>query len=388
MQTNERHIGAVVSTSGRIEIKSVPTKRPGAGEILVSPLMVGICGTDLEIIRRTRPDTATILGHEGVAEIVEVGAGVADFSVGQKVVFNPVNPHDQNEILGHSMEGLLQQRLLVSQSALEWGMVVPFDINIPLICSPLVEPLGTVIYGRSLVDQVCNQESIVVVGAGPIGLLNAVYARYRGCSRIFLVDSSVDRLNWAVRRHIVHSDEIILNSPDIADIILQKTASQGVDAVYLCTTRSSAREALRLSLRYLRVGGCVDLVVGFSDGDSIPELPELELNGVRRANRCGIPQFGSVIRCHTTEQKEVWLTGHRGTSEYHIRAAMQLLHEDSARFSNIISHTVSLQSIPLVFKQLLTSTVIQLKGATYIKAVIDFARDGQIIEFFSPYNSL
>src|SRR5262249_49285175 len=157
--------------------------------------------------------------------------------------------------------------------ALERGLMIPFDTKIPLVCGPLVEPLGTVIYGHSLVGRACRQDCIAIVGAGPIGLTNAIYARARGCSRIFLIDSQSERLGWAVKRNIVTSDEIILSSSKTEALLLEKTAGQGVDAIYLCTTRSNARDALRQSLRYLRSGGCIDLVVGFSDNDSIPELP-------------------------------------------------------------------------------------------------------------------
>lgn len=384
MQTLPTHVTLVVSAPGQIKVERALTKRTGSGEIMVSPLRVGVCGTDLEIIRRTRPDVATILGHEGVAEVVEIGPGVAEFSVGQLVIFNPVNPNDQNDILGHSTEGLFQQRFLVSQSALKRGLVVPFDARVPLVCGPLVEPLGTVIYGQSLVEQVCHQECIAVIGAGPIGLLNAFYARSQGCASVFLVDNSRERLDWAVRRNIVSADEAVLNSTRLADVLLERTAGHGVDAVYLCTTRTSAPEALSQSLRYLRRGGCIDLVVGFSDGDSIPELPNVELNGIRRANFCGRPHAGKLTRCFAGEGKAVWLTGHRGTSEDHLQDAMKSLLKEPDRYASIISHVVSLSAAPLVLERLLTTRPKRVEGEECVKVIIDVTREAQVIEVFEP----
>ena len=384
MMPLSEHMAVVVSDSNEIEISTVPTRYPRAGEVMLSPLMVGICGTDLEIIRGTRPDTARILGHEGVAEVVEVGSGVVDFSIGQKVVLNPVNPHSQNDILGHSAEGLFQQSFLVSQSALERGLMIPFETSIPLVCGPLVEPLGTVIYGHSLVDRACRQDCIAIIGAGPIGLMNAIYARSQGCSQIFLIDSQRERLDWAVKREIVAADEIVLSSSKTEDLLLEKTAGRGVDSIYLCTTRSNARDALKQSLRYLRSGGCVDLVVGFSDNDSIHDLPEIELNSIRRSNICGIPQAGAVQQCHSIEGKEVWLTGHRGTSSQHLRDAMRLLRDRPARYASLISHVVSLQSVPLILKELATMRPTLIRGEVCVMIIIDFTVRTEAIEVFDP----
>lgn len=75
-------------------------------------------------------------------------------------------------------------------------MLVPFTMRLPQICGPLIEPLPTVIYGQSLVEQICQPQSAVSVGAGPIGLLWALYARARGYARIFLVAILQARLDW------------------------------------------------------------------------------------------------------------------------------------------------------------------------------------------------
>lgn len=384
MPTCGTHLGLVISDSGNLLAKSRPTQRPGQGEILISPLLVGICGTDLDIIRGVRPDTPTIPGHEGVGEVVEIGPGMIDFSVGQKVVFNPVNPDNQEEILGHTTQGLLQQRLLISRSAIERGLIVPFDTGVPLVCGPLVEPLGTVIYGQSLVGQVCRPRCIAIVGAGPIGLLHALYARAQGCPDIFLVHNSEQRLNWAVTRNVIKAEEAFLDSPELDVVLLDRTEGRGVDVVYLCTTRPSARDALKQALRYLRPGGTVDIVVGFSDGESIPELPGVDLNAIRRANVCGLPKTGVVARHHTADGKEVHLTGHRGTSKHHLEAAMASLREQPMRYASVITHVISLESAPLTLKHLVTARRRQIQGRECVKVILDFRIQGSAIETFQP----
>src|SRR5258708_6603521 len=166
------HTALVVPAPGQIRIESVPTKRLQAGERVVAPLRASICGSDLDLLRGTRPVGTHILGHEGVAEVAAVGSGNTPFSVGQRITFLPNNPNNLDDILGVSTEGLFQRSLFIPQTALERGMVVPCDPNIPLTCGPLLEPFATVIYGQRLVEQVCRPKSMVVMGAGAIGLLN------------------------------------------------------------------------------------------------------------------------------------------------------------------------------------------------------------------------
>src|SRR5258706_14597099 len=105
MQTVSTHAALVVSAPGQIRVERVPTKQPRSGEILVSPFHVGICGSDLDMLRGTRPVGTRILGHEGVAEVVAVGLGTPSFSVGQYVTFLPNNPNNLEDILGVSTEG-------------------------------------------------------------------------------------------------------------------------------------------------------------------------------------------------------------------------------------------------------------------------------------------
>ena len=153
----------VISASGQMRIESVPKKRPQSGEMLVAPLYASICGSDLDLLRGTRLLGTHILGHEGVAEVVAVGSGDIPFAVGQLVTFLPNNPNNLDDTLGVSTEGLFQRSLLIPEAALERGMVVPCDPNIPLICGPLLEPFATVIYGQRLVEQVCRPKSMVVI---------------------------------------------------------------------------------------------------------------------------------------------------------------------------------------------------------------------------------
>ena len=328
MQGVSTHAALVVQAPGQIGIERVLTQQPASGEILVATLYVGVCGSDLDLLRGTRPLGTRIMGHEGIAEVVAVGPDVSQFSVGQRVTFLPNNPNDPADILGVSTEGLFQQRLLITSAALARGMVVPLAPGIPPVCGPLIEPFATVLYGQRLLEQIGSPKSMAVVGAGPIGLLNVLYARKQGCAQTFLVDTSQARLDWAVQRGVVADDQALLNSPHLVETLLERTAGQGVDATYLCTPRSATRAILRQALEFVREGGGISLTAGSDSSEELAELPRVNLDAIRRANVCGL---GHEVRaCVTREGKQLWLTGHSGASTEYLQEAMRLLVEDPA----------------------------------------------------------
>ncbi|HIF72292.1 MAG TPA: hypothetical protein EYQ61_07050 [Dehalococcoidia bacterium] len=78
---------------------------------MVSPLFVGLCGTDIQAYRRAREEknAASVLGHEGVGVITEVGDMVQSWSPGDAVVFNPVSPFSRDDVLGRSFNGIFQE---------------------------------------------------------------------------------------------------------------------------------------------------------------------------------------------------------------------------------------------------------------------------------------
>src|SRR5205814_9993787 len=102
--------------------RSIP--RCGAREILAKVVYSGICTTDLQILRSERGLEPTVLGHEGVCQVLEVGKDVKGLSLGSMVVLNPNNPLDEHDKLGHTREGLFQQFVKFGQEFLERKQVL------------------------------------------------------------------------------------------------------------------------------------------------------------------------------------------------------------------------------------------------------------------------
>jgi threonine dehydrogenase-like Zn-dependent dehydrogenase len=371
---------ALIRCEQGVSIAAVPTAAPGKGEILVAPFAVGICGTDLQILSGGRREQATILGHEAMAEVIAVGQGANGFAPGDRIVFNPVNPADQAEILGHSSEGLFQQRRIVTAAELAWGMAVRVDEPaLDAVLGTLVEPLAAVLYGYELVEQTVTPQSVIIVGAGPIGLLAALSAQDRGARRVLLVTNSRRRREWVVSAGILLKRDVVVAN-DAHSLSASCTPGENTaDAAFLCTPRRSARAMLEAILPMVRDGGCVDLVGGFADGDRVDSLPGLDLNAVRRSNVCGVPVPGLTVPWIDTAGKRVHLTGHRGTHPRHLASSQRLMSDQPGRYRAVITHRCSLAAAPALLARLTKRGEDGPRGEL-VKAIIDLRLEGRVVE--------
>ncbi|MFA4873080.1 MAG: alcohol dehydrogenase catalytic domain-containing protein [Patescibacteria group bacterium] len=365
------HEGLIIAASGEVVCARVPTAKPQEGELLVSILRAGVCGTDVQILKGERHDRTKILGHEGLGVVIGAGSKADESWMGKYVVFNPVDPCDQERILGHSYDGIFQQYFLVSRDARRRGLLVPYDVELPYIYGPLVEPLATVVYAHSLVERKVKPKAVAVVGAGPIGIIHALVSKICDDACIFLINRSPARLHWAIEHRIITHGEAIQDIGHLAEEMLRRTGGMGVDAVYLCTPHITALAALEESLCYVRDGGCINLFGGFSDDDAAPSLPGIELNKIRRANVCGLPPEGHYQSARVGK-KTIWITGNRGSSALHMIRAMELLKVNQHLFSRVITHMVSFREAPSFLNTLRQTSSSRVGGKLYMKAVIDF----------------
>ncbi len=264
---------AVFHGANDIRISDVPDPEgAGPGEVLVRPFWCGICGTDLHeyaagpIVIPTEPHPLTgasapqILGHEFSAEVVDVGPGVTNVRVGQRVSVMPIIACGEcwycRRALGH-----LCTRMGCVGLSYAWGgiaelAVVPASQVYPLpdamtdIQGALVEPTAVAAYGVDAAG-VRPGDTVLITGAGPIGALAAIYANALG-ARVF-----VSEVN-AVRRELARSLDIgeVLDPTrvDLTDVLRDATEGIGVDAVVEC---SGNERALQSAISAVRSAGRV-----------------------------------------------------------------------------------------------------------------------------------
>jgi threonine dehydrogenase-like Zn-dependent dehydrogenase len=136
----------------------VPAPVLSPGDALLAPTFVGICGTDWQILRGLRNDPTPVLGHEGVANLLEPGD--TGLKAGTLVTVNPTDPGNADYLLGHNLPGLWAERTRIPASAVQRGMIIPVpeEANQPKIAA-LAEPLASVLYGYASTRQTVHPRS-------------------------------------------------------------------------------------------------------------------------------------------------------------------------------------------------------------------------------------
>jgi hypothetical protein len=128
--------------------------------------------------------------------------------------------------------------------------------------------------------------------------------------------------------------------------------------------------------------GGISLTAGTDSPEAFPERPGVDLDGIRRANVCGLGH--EAQGCVTWEGKKLWLTGHSGASASHLQEAMQLLLQDPAPYVQVISHLVSYHTSQRLFEHLLAADPLNIARAPGVKVIIDFADDSGEVKEFEP----
>lgn len=353
-----RDLAVVRGGDGSLSAVARPTPRPAANDVVFRVLAAAVCGTDRQIVRGERPDAAAILGHEGVGEVAAIGAAVADFAVGERFVFNPVAPGDQDEILGHSTAGLFQQHLaLDARDVRRRALAEPLPPEVPLPHAALAEPLGTVVYTHELMANVAAPRSLLIVGAGPIAILHALYAqRCLGIPTVRVVCRDEARARWLTERHLLAANDLVRDPA---------AAPAGFAAAVLCTPARATAAALAAALPKLADGAAIALVAGIA-APLLPCWPDLDLARLRRANTCGHPAPPATIAT-TDDGRRVHLFGHRGTAGRHLRRALEVLR--APFWSALYSHRIPLPALPDALMAIAAGRPIA--GAHYVKGFVD-----------------
>jgi threonine 3-dehydrogenase len=277
------------------EVRDVPVPTCGPRELLLRVKRAGVCGTDLHIVEwdrwsqgRLKPPVT--LGHEFVGDVIERGAGVTQFELGDRVSCEShiVCQHcvacrtghahvcENTRILGVDVNGGFAEMVVVP-AVNAWKA----PANIPIEVAAVMEPLGNAVhtaFAGSLSG--CN---IAVTGCGPIGLFAIGVARAAGAARVFASDVAPYRLEVARR---MQADAVIdVSRESFVDRVRQLTGGQGLDGVL---EMSGNPQAMRDGLAALRNGGRLSLL-------GLPKEP-FELDWNRLVIFKGITLHGIIGR--------------------------------------------------------------------------------------------
>jgi 2-desacetyl-2-hydroxyethyl bacteriochlorophyllide A dehydrogenase len=209
----------LVQIHGVDDVRLDSVAEPGitANDVLVRVAACGICGSDLGYIAMgglTPPGQPMPLGHELSGEVAAVGVNVTHLAVGERVVVNPTA--NGTDIGNGGPEGGFAPLLRVTGAAQYPASVLALPEQIGFHQGALIEPLAVAMHGVNQSGVQAGQ-SVLVFGAGPIGLCAVVVLRYFGIGNICVADQSPHRL--AIARKLGASSTCNVNEEDLAEIL-------------------------------------------------------------------------------------------------------------------------------------------------------------------------
>jgi 2-desacetyl-2-hydroxyethyl bacteriochlorophyllide A dehydrogenase len=244
----------------RAELADIPEPSPAAGEVVVRVDAVGICHTDLEILRGNYPAIFPVVpGHEFAGEVVAMGSGVADSWMHRQVAVDPLvtcgscawclagrrNLCASMRAYGSELDGGLAEYVAVREQNLEDASALSPEV------AALAEPLACAENG-ALRAGIRAADEVLVVGAGPIGLLIMTAFGARGAT-VTVAEPQAERRNTA--RSFGSAAE-----HQSADAALAARGGEPFDVVVDVTGRpdvvQDAYPAVRKGGRFLLFGVC------------------------------------------------------------------------------------------------------------------------------------
>lgn len=272
------------------------------GEILLQIKASAICGTDVRMLKnghkQASESTPLTLGHEISGVIAETGADVKTYKAGDRVAVAPNlgcgvcdlcvsgNTHmcRESEALGVTIPGAFAEYMLIPAAAVRQGNVCLIGDNTSFEEAALAEPFSCV-YNAFELYGVNPGDTVVIIGAGPIGLMHAKLAKMAGAGRIIINDLNTDRL--AECREIDSAFET-MDGNNFEEKLFEKTNGKGADVVVTACPAPSAQQA---ALRIAAVFGRINFFGGLPHGKS--EVPldtneihykQLTITGMTRQN--------------------------------------------------------------------------------------------------------
>lgn len=243
----------------QLEPADLPVPTPGPNEVLLQVAAVGVCGSELDAVRHRSPRRVPplVMGHEFCGTIAALGPGVVGWSEGQAVVSNSlvgcgdcvrcrrgdVHLCAARQLFGMHRPGAFAEYVAVPVSAL-----IPWPDGLPARAAALAEPLGNGVHMVRLTEGGPRPETVLVIGAGPIGLLAMGAFRALTGATVLIADRHAGRLAVAEQLGAARIIDVA-GGEDPVLVAQAATGGEGtdivVDAVGAGVTKRQAIEAAR-----------------------------------------------------------------------------------------------------------------------------------------------
>ena len=273
----------VLGEPGEMLPTEKPVPMPSRGEVLLRIDAVAICATDIEIIAHGLPAIVEggspfgknfTIGHEYMGTVVALGAGVDEYRIGQRVTVEVhngcgqckrcregmytachnygLNYGDKNK--GHRANGFTTDGGFCEYAVNHINTLVAITDDMSDEEATLVVTAGTSMYGLTELGGLIANESVVVTGPGPIGLLAVGVAKSLGAWPVILTGTRDNRLQ--IGRELGADHVVNVKNEDPVEAVRRLNGGKGVDYVVEC---SGAANAVNEAARMVNRGGKICL---------------------------------------------------------------------------------------------------------------------------------
>jgi L-iditol 2-dehydrogenase len=319
---------------GDVRIEDADEPVAGPGELKLRIHACSTCGTDVKIFRFGHHHIVPprVIGHEIAGEVVQIGDGATgEWAVGDRVQVIAAIPCGHcpdclrgwqticpnQESMGYHYDGGFAEYMIVPAKVLAVDGVNRIPEGVDYVSASITEPMACVLNGQEFAG-VGDGDTVVVVGAGPIGCLHVRMARARGAKQVYLVELNPTRLELAAA--VVQPDvAICTGNTDAIDEVRKLTDGRGVDVVITAAASGQAQQdALQMAARRGRIS-----FFG------------------------GLPKDNPVISLDSNlvHYRELTIFGANGSSPDHNRRALDLIATGAVRVDDLVTHRMPLADV-------------------------------------------
>lgn len=319
-----------------VRVEQIPAPEIEDGEMLIRVKAAAVCGTDLRMFQNgaagINENNPLVLCHEFSGVIEKTGSRVNGYTAGQRVSVAPNigcgvcdncvggQSHHCSELLalGVHLNGGFAEFVRIPAAAVTLGNVTPLADNISFEAAAANEAFSCV-YNAFERYRVNPGETVVIIGAGAIGLMHAKLARMSGAAKIILNDLSQARLDECSRIE----PGIISVSENLTKRVMSETDGRGANVVI---TACSAAAAQKSSFALAALDGRVNFFGGLPKGS---EGVELDTNAIH--------------------YKQLSITGTTRASHRHYRETLRFIRAGLVDIDPLITHKFELSNIRAAF---------------------------------------
>ncbi len=265
----EKMIQQEITGPGAIRYIEIPVPEVGSGQVLIRVKRIGICGSDIHVYHGKHPYVLYPVsqGHEVSGEVAAVGEGVSGLSIGDKVTIEPQNfcgrcypcTHgkynlcEELKVMGFQTTGAGSEYFLAEASK-----VVPLPDGMSLDEGAMIEPLAVTVHACRRSGDVAGK-SVIVLGAGPIGILLCQTLKAYGAARVMVTDVSDYRLELAKQC----GADFVCNtmSADFGKAVIEYMGPDKADIIYDCAGNDITMDQ---AIQNARKGSVIMLIAVFA----------------------------------------------------------------------------------------------------------------------------